>query len=141
MAHLKIGEILINQGLITDQQLQQAIESQHDEKGRIGEILVKHGLINEEQMIAALGIQLKMPYYSSDNPELLKPQQDESLKELVPADFAKKNCLLPLSKHMNSLTCVVNDPLDFLTIDNLRKLTGCEINLVIAAKASIDAGN
>lgn len=136
MTHLKLGEILIQRGLITEKQLQDAIVLQKKEKGRIGEILVKLGMISEENMAEALGTQLGIPYYSSNNLELLKPQ-GEDLDKLVPADFAKKNCVLPLSHHLNSLTCAVYDPLDLLLLDNLKRIAGCEINLVIATPTAI----
>ncbi|MBI5415740.1 MAG: Flp pilus assembly complex ATPase component TadA, partial [Candidatus Omnitrophica bacterium] len=137
MNHFKLGEILIKQGLISEKQLQDAIEVQKREKGRIGEILIKLGMISEEHMAEALGNQLGIPYHSSSTLELLQPQQDQDLDKLVPADFAKKNCVLPLSRHLNSLTCAVYDPLDLLLLDNLKRIAGCEINLVIATPTAI----
>ncbi len=137
MSHLKLGEILIRQGLVTEKQLQEAIAAQKKEKGRIGEILVKLGMITEEHMAEALGTQMGIPYYSSKNLDLLKPQQDQELEKLVPADFAKKNCVLPLSHHLNSLTCAVYDPMDLLLLDNLKRVAGCEINLVLATPTAI----
>lgn len=137
MEHLKLGEILINQKLITEKQLDQAIEYQKTDKGRIGEILISLNIISEEDMIAALGSQLGIPYYTSENAELLKPQKDQDLDKLIPADFAQKNTAMPLSKHLNSLTCAVHDPLDLLLLDNLRRITGHEINLVLAPKSVI----
>jgi len=137
MSHYRIGELLIKEGLITEKQLQTAIEQQKVENKRVGEILVDLGFISEENMIAALGAQIGIPYYSSENKDLLKPQEGEGLDKIIPSDFARKNTVLPLSKHMSSLTCAVNDPLDLLMLDNLRRITGCEINLVIATKAAI----
>ncbi|HBG61848.1 MAG: hypothetical protein A2Y03_04295 [Omnitrophica WOR_2 bacterium GWF2_38_59] len=137
MAHLRLGEILIKQGLITEQQLQRAIALQKKEKGRIGEILIKLGIINEEAMIEALGKQLNLPFYSSENTDLLTPAQGQGLEKIFTGEFAKNNCIIPLSKNMNSLTCAINDPLDFLTIDNLKKISNCEINLVIATRLTI----
>ncbi len=135
MAHLRLGEILITQGLITEEQLSSAIQSQKKEKGRIGEILIKLGIITEENMTRALGTQLGIPYYSSsENPELLKPQSDQELEQLISGGFAQKNFVLPLARHMNSLTCAVGDPLDLLLLDNLKRMTGCEINLVVASQ-------
>ncbi|HBR15469.1 MAG TPA: type II secretion system protein GspE [Candidatus Omnitrophica bacterium] len=132
MAHLKLGEILIKQGLINDEQLKKAIEFQKKGKGRIGEILIKLGYITEENMAAALSTQFGIPYYSSENAELLIPRNDQDLEKLVPGDFAKKNNILPLSKHLNTLTCAVIDPLDLLMLDNIKRITGCDVNLVIA---------
>ena len=115
MTHLKLGEILIRQGLITEKQLQEAIVAQKKEKGRIGEILVKLGMITEEHMAEALGTQMGIQHYSSKNLDLLKPQLDQELEKSVPAEFAKKHCVLPLSRHLNSMTCVVHDPLPSTT--------------------------
>lgn len=137
MQYLKLGEILIKQGLITENQLNKAIEHQKKEKGRIGEILIKLNIITEENMTAALGSQLGIPYHTAKNMELLKPQTDWDLQKLVPSDFAQKHIVLPISKHLNSLTCIVCDPLDLLLLDNLKRITGHEINLVIAPKSAI----
>ena len=121
MAHLKLGEILLKQGLVTEQQLNRAIDYQRVHKGRIGEVLIKLGIISEETITAALGIQLGIPYVSLEsNADLLKPKTDQNLDKLVPADFAKKNVVLPISKNINSLTCALSDPLDLLLLDNLR---------------------
>lgn len=138
MAHQRIGEILIKQGLITEDQLSRAIEAQKKDRGRIGEILINMSFLTEEDMSAALGKQLALPYYSSKDESLLKPEPTHDLTKLIPADFAKKNHILPLSRNMNSLTCAVNDPLDLLMIDNLKKISGCELNLIIATKTAID---
>ncbi|MDD5618493.1 MAG: GspE/PulE family protein, partial [Candidatus Omnitrophica bacterium] len=70
--------------------------------------------------------------------ELLKPASDKQLDLLIPKDFALKNLAIPLSKNMNSLTCAVFDPLDVILIDNIRKMTGCEVNLVVATKSDIE---
>ena len=137
MRHLKLGEILINQNLITEEQLKKAIEHQKKEKGRIGEILIKLEFISEEDMIAALGSQLGIPYYVTENVELLKPQSEQDLEKLISGEFAQKNMVLPISKHLNSLTCAIYDPLDLLLLDNLKRVTGHEINVVIASRSAI----
>jgi len=137
MAHLKLGEILISQGLITEAQLTKAIGVQKFEKGRIGEVLIKLGMITEENMAEALGSQLGIPYYASENSDLLIPQADQDLDKLIPKEFAQKNKVLLLSKHMNSLTCAVNDPLDLLLLDNLKRMTGHEINLVVSTSSAL----
>ena len=137
MAYLRLGEILVNQGLITEEQLNKAIEVQKKDKGRIGEVLIRLGFITEENMASALGTQLGIPYYSSENAELLRPQVDQELDKIIPQDFAQRHKVLPLAKHMNSLTCAVSDPLDLLLLDNLKRLTGCEINLVVATPSAL----
>jgi len=127
MARIRIGEILIKQGLITESQLQEAINTQKRQKGsRIGEILIQVGMIKEEDFAIA-------SYMSG----LLKPKTDQNLEKLVNFDFAKKNLVLPLSKNLHSLTCAIFDPLDFFALDNLKILTGCDLNLVIATKTDL----
>lgn len=134
MTHLMLGEILMRQGLITEQQVAEAVEVQKKEKERIGEIFVKLNMVREEDMIAALGTQLGIAYYTADNSNLFKPPTGKDLEKLVPLEFAKKNYVLPLSRHGHSLMCAVNDPLDLLLLDNLKKITGCEINIILAPK-------
>jgi len=135
---MKLGEILLQQNLITENQLNDAINLQKKERGRLGEILIKMGVLNEEDIICALGTQLKIPYSTRER-NLLKPELDQNLEKLVSHDFAKTNLVLPLSKKGSVLTCAISDPLDLLMIDNLKMVTGYEINLVIATRKDLMA--
>lgn len=134
--YLRLGEFLVKEGLITTEQLEQAISIQRQEGGRLGEIVVKLGMVKEEQMVAVLGKQLNIPYFSLGT-GMLKPAADQGLEQVIPQDFALKHSVLPLSRTLKSLTVAMSDPLDLILIDNLRKLTSCEINLVIATKPDI----
>jgi type IV pilus assembly protein PilB len=137
MARVRIGEILIKQGLLTDSQLQEAVSLQKRQKGtRLGEILIQAGMIKEEDFAVALSSQLSVPFASYMS-GLLKPKQDQSLEKLVNYEFSKKNLVLPLSKNLNSLTCAIFDPLNFFVLDNLKILTGCDLNLIIATKTDL----
>ena len=134
--YLKLGEILINEGLINAAQLEKAIAGQKQEGGRLGEVLVKLGMVKEDKMVAALGRQLNIPYFSLGT-GMLKPAVDQDLQQLIPRDFALKNFVLPLSRTLKSLTVAMADPLDLILIDNLKKITNCEINPVIATRTDI----
>ncbi|MCG8431324.1 MAG: Flp pilus assembly complex ATPase component TadA [Candidatus Omnitrophica bacterium] len=134
--YLRLGEFLVKEGLITPEQLEKAISVQRQEGGRLGEIVVKLERIKEDQMVAVLGKQLNIPYFSLGT-GMLKPAADQGLEEVIPQDFALKHAVLPLSRTLRSLTVALADPLDLILVDNLRKLTGCEINLVIATKPDI----
>ncbi|TRZ48984.1 type II secretion system protein GspE, partial [bacterium] len=134
--YLKLGEILISEGLLNATQLEKAIRVQEQEGGRLGEILVKLGMVKEDQLVAALGKQLKGPYFSLGT-GMLKPAVDQDLQQLIPRDFALKNFVLPLSRTLKSLTVAMADPLDLILIDNLKKITNCEINPVIATRSDI----
>jgi type IV pilus assembly protein PilB len=134
--YLKLGELLIKEGLITTADLDKAISHQRKDGGRLGEVLAKLGIVTEEQIVRVVGKQLGIAYYGRGT-EMLKPASDQKLENFIPHEFSVKNFVLPLSHTLKSLTVAMADPLDLILIDNLRKLTGCEINPVIATKSDI----
>jgi len=134
--YLRLGELLIREGLITASQLEKAISVQRQEGGRLGEVLIKLGMVKEDQMVAVLGKQLNVPYFSLGT-GMLRPVVDQGLDHLISQEFAFKNSVLPLSRTLRSLTLAMSDPLDLILIDNLKKLTGCDINPVIASHGDI----
>jgi type IV pilus assembly protein PilB len=134
--YLKLGELLIKESLITPADLDKAISFQRKEGGRLGEVLGKLGIATEEQIVRVVGKQLGIPYFSYGT-GMLKPSADQKLENFIPHEFSVKNFVLPLAHTLKSLTVAMADPLDLILIDNLRKLTGCEINPVIATKSDI----
>ncbi|HQJ15811.1 MAG TPA: ATPase, T2SS/T4P/T4SS family [Candidatus Omnitrophota bacterium] len=134
--YFKLGELLITEGLITPSDLDKAINHQRKEGGRLGEVLVKLGIVTEEQIVKVVGKQLGLAFFSF-SAGMLKPAIDQKLDQFIPHEFAIKNFVLPLSHTLKSLTVAMADPLDLILIDNLRKLTGCEINPVIATRSDI----
>jgi len=134
---LKLGEILIKEGLITEEQLQKALQTQLVEEAKLGEILVKLELVTEKDIAIALGKQLGIPYVSLSKGQL-KPAEDEDLEKLIPADIARRYKVLPISRHFNSLTVAMVDPSDLIILDNLKKITGCEINPIISTQSEIE---
>lgn len=132
----KLGEILMKEKLISEEDLQKAIEVQKKEKTRLGETLINLGLVSEKDIVLALSKQLAIPY-ASYNKGFLKPAEDQNLRKAVPEDFARRYMLLPISKHLNSLTVALMDPMDLITIDNLKRMTGCNINPIIATKSDL----
>ncbi|HOY09835.1 MAG TPA: hypothetical protein PLB05_07145, partial [Candidatus Omnitrophota bacterium] len=78
MMHYKIGEILLQQKLITEDQLQDAIAMQKRDGGRVGENLIKLGYLTEEDIVSALAAQLDLPYATPEN-ELLNPDISQDL--------------------------------------------------------------
>jgi type IV pilus assembly protein PilB len=136
--YLKLGELLVKEGLISAAELEKAITFQRQEGGRLGEIIVKLNFVKEEQIVRLLGKQLGIPYFTLGT-GMLKPAVEQKLENFIPHEFANKNFVLPLSHTLKSLTVAMVDPLDLILIDNLRKLTGCEVNPVIATR--VDIGN
>lgn len=134
---LKLGDILLKDGLITKEQLSKALQLQK-EKGveRLGTILVKMGIVSEKDVAAALSKQWGIPFASRDT-GILKPNLEQKLNALVPEEFARKNLVLPLFRHGASLTVALADPTDIVVLDHLRKLTGCNIHRVVAPPEDI----
>ncbi|MBI3312392.1 MAG: Flp pilus assembly complex ATPase component TadA [Candidatus Omnitrophica bacterium] len=133
----KLGEMLVEAKLVTPDQLAKALEVQRGTTKRIGEILVELNLVSEMDIMMALSKQLGVPYATRAS-GLLAPPKDQKLEKLIPAEFARQHLLLPLSRHLDSLTVVCVDPLDLITMDNLSRLTGCEISPVITTKRELE---
>lgn len=133
---LKLGEMLIKAKLITKKDLDRALEIQKRDGGWIGEILTALGVVSERDITATLGKQLDIPYASFDQ-GLLRPALDQDLEKLVPEGFARGHQVLPLARSLKSLTVALIDPLNLIVIDNLKKMTGCQINPLIATKTDI----
>jgi len=133
---LKLGEILINEGLINKSQLDEALRFQKLSGRALGDILVDRGFIKEIDLYNIIAKQLDIPFVSLKDGSL-KPSQDDNLEKLIPQSFARSQMILPLSKHLGSLTVALSNPLDLLAVDNLKKITGCDINPVIATKSDI----
>jgi type IV pilus assembly protein PilB len=134
--YLKLGELLIKEGLINQADFEKVINVQKQEGGRLGEIIVRLGITKEEDIVRVLGKQLGIPYFTLGT-GMLRPSAGQKLENFIPHEYAMKNYVLPLSHTLKSITVAMSDPLDLLLLDNLRKLTGCEINPVIATKADI----
>ncbi len=134
--YLRLGELLLKEGIITHDQLEKTLTIQRHEGGRLGEILIKLDVIKEEQLVVILGKQLNIPYFNLGTE--LKPAAEQNLEQLIPKDFALRNTVIPLSRTLRSLTVAMADPLDLILIDNLRKVTACEINPVIATRSDIN---
>ncbi|MFH1867884.1 MAG: ATPase, T2SS/T4P/T4SS family [Candidatus Omnitrophota bacterium] len=132
---LRIGEILMREGTLTQAQLDEALRSQKTSGRTLGDIIVDKGFTSEKDLANALAKQLDIPF-ASLNDGSLKPSGKE-MAELVPESFARSQIVLPLSKHLKSLTVAFANPLDLLVIDNLKKITGCEINPIIATKKDL----
>ena len=137
---LRLGEILLREGILTPDQLDKALKAQQKSKGEfLGSALVRLGFITEKNLAAALSSQLNIPYLARENWRL-NVSQLRSLIQLIPEAFARKNVVVPLSQNGRSLTVAMVDPTDIVVLDNLRKVTGCEIDAIIATKSDIEAG-
>ncbi len=135
-SRLKLGEILIKQGLITQPQLGEALHLQKRSGHHIGDILIENNFVSEKDVCDALARQLDIPFVSIKDGSLV-PSEEQRLEKLIPENFARQYMVLPLSKQANSLGVAVYNPLDLLVLDNLKRITGCEINPMIATRVDL----
>jgi type IV pilus assembly protein PilB len=132
----KLGEILLRQGHINTQQLNDALARQKDTKKRIGETLVALGHCSEEKVYAALADQWQIPFIPAD--EILQ-RTDKDVLNLVPEVFARENFVIPIQMTESSLIVAMSDPDDIVTIDQLQKLAKKVADVHLASPQAIVA--
>ena len=132
----RLGELLLKEGLVTEEQLAEALQHQEREGGRIGDAFVQLGYVTESDIVNVLAKQYHIPFATRTS-GLLRPQRGQGLEQLVPRNYAQEHVLMPISKNLNSLTVAFADPLDLIVIDNLTKMTRCQINPIVASKTDI----
>ena len=128
----KLGEILVRENLLTPVQLREALEFQREHGGRLGFNLVKMGLVSDDMITAVLSRQYGVP---SVNLELF--DVDESVIRLIPRDVADKYSVLPLSRVGATLTLAMVDPTNVFAMDDIKFMTGLNIEPVVVSEASV----
>ncbi|MCX6601265.1 MAG: ATPase, T2SS/T4P/T4SS family [bacterium] len=129
----KLGEILLRQGLINTQQLNEGLARQKDTRKRIGETLISLGHVAEEKVYAALAQQWQVPFIAAE--QLVDADRD--VLQLVPEVFARENRVVPLRYVENALVVAMSDPDDIVVIDQLQKLANHTIDVRLSAPAAI----
>ncbi|MBC7931626.1 MAG: Flp pilus assembly complex ATPase component TadA, partial [Rubrivivax sp.] len=128
----KLGEILVRENLLTPQQLREALEFQREHGGRLGFNLVKMGMVSDDMITAVLSRQYGVP---SVNLELF--DIDESVIRLIPREVAEKYSVLPLSRVGATLTLAMVDPTNVFAMDDIKFMTGLNIEPVVVSEASV----
>lgn len=128
MATTRIGELLVQHGVITRAQLKKGLQTQRIYGGKLGTNLVELGFLSDTELAGFLSKQLQMPCAVPADFEHI-PQQ---VLSLVPADFAAQHKLVPLSLEHNRLRVAISDPGDIKAIDELKFKVGKAIQAVIA---------
>src|SRR3982074_1870630 len=130
----KRGEILVRENFISPQHLRQALDYQREHGGRLGYNLVKLGLVTDEMITAVLSRQYGIP---SVNLDLF--QIDESVLRLIPQEVAQKYSVIPLSRVGATLTLAMVDPTNVFAMDDIKFMTGLNVEPVVVAEASVQA--
>ena len=129
-----IGEVFLRLGLITRDQLNQAIEKQKLLKRQesLGDVLVSMGFVTDKDRIRGLAEQWGVPFVDVGEVEI-----DATLVKLVPENVARKLKVLPIAKKNGKLTLAMKNPLDIFAIDEVRMMTGIDVEPTIASEEDI----
>ena len=132
MAANRLGELLVRNKLIDEQQLSKALEEQKASGGRLGASLVKLGFLKEEDLAAFLSRQYGVPSINLSEFEI-----DESVIKLVPAEVVQKYQLIPVNRAGSTLIVAMADPSNIFAIDDIKFMTGYNVEIVVSAENSI----
>ena len=130
--NLRIGQILINSGAITDEQLDAVLEKQKTTKKRVADILIEDGIVTEQQVCKALEQQLFIPYIDLDQIQI-----PEELGGIIPEDMANKHMVIPIEQEGRFLTVAIADPLNYQGLKDISIATKMKIKPVIGEASKI----
>lgn len=133
-ANKPLGAILVETGVITQNQLDDAINKNRESavKRRLGETLIELGYTTELQILKTLEFQYRIPFV-----DLAEIEIDKEAVSLVNEQIARRNTLIPIKKENNTLTVAMADPLNYLALDDVKRVTGLEIHQLIALSSDI----
>jgi len=129
----KLGEMLVKAQLITEAQLEEAINLQRREGGKLGSIVVRLGFCADQDIVSFLGMQYGVPAADLDQ----WPPIESTVIALVPAELANKHKVLPLQRSGNVLTMAMSDPTDIFAMDDVRFHTGYNIDPVVSSEMGL----
>ena len=129
---VRIGELLLKEKRITQEQLQQAVSHQKANGGKLGFNLVKLGMVRDEEITGILSKQYGVPSIN-----LAQFEIDASVVKLIPADTAQKYQIIPLSRSGATLTIAMTDPTNVFAMDDIKFMTGYNVEPVVASESAV----
>ncbi len=129
---LKIGEMLLDAQLITPQQLEEALEYQKEHGGKLGYNIVQLGFVEDEDITQLLSEQYGVPAINLAHFEI-----EENVIKLIPAETAQKYHVIPVSRQGATLTIAMTDPTNVFAVDDIKFMTGYNVEPVIASELAI----
>ncbi len=127
-----LGQILLDEGLVTREQLDKAIHTQQRSGGHLGRILVEQGVLTDQQLAKVLALQWGLPYVELGSLEI-----DDTVVKLIPQHLAQRHKVLAIERTRKKLKLAIADPLNVVAFDDVRLVTGLEIEPVVAAEEDI----
>ena len=130
----RLGELLVKAGQITNEQLRSALAKQREGGGRLGTNLVKMGLIQESALVEFLSKHFKVSAINLSSVDV-----DSAVVKIIPADVARKYTIMPVSKAGAKVTIAMLDPTNVFAMDDIKFMTGYNVEPVIASESAIRA--
>ncbi|MBU0505392.1 GspE/PulE family protein [bacterium] len=128
-----LDPVLVDEGLVTKDQMAIAKESQKNLGEPLEQVLMERGFVTEQQLLKALSKKIKTPFVSLGRFKL-----DPAVVKLIPAKLAKKYRAIPLFKIENKITIATSNPLDLLALDDLQATLGCNIEAMLTLDSDIE---
>src|SRR6267143_1953286 len=129
---VRLGEILVKESLITQDQLQKALEFQRANGGKLGSCLTKMGFITDDDITGVLSRQYRVPSINLKYYEI-----DPNVIKLIPQDTASRYQVIPLSRVGSVLTIAMTDPTNVFAMDDIKFMTGFNVEPVVASESAI----
>lgn len=133
MRYIRIGDLLVKSGAISQAQLEQALALQSESGERLGEVLQKHGFITEKQLIDTLMSQLGVEFIDL-NAYNLSPE----MAQLLPKSIAKKHMVVPIQASRTDIHLAMADPLNFVAIEEVQAVTRRRVVPYISASSAVE---
>ena len=133
MAHIRLGELLKSSGIISDEQLEVALELQKQTKQRLGDILIEYNFITNSELIEALQMQLGIDFI-----DLTAVSIPVELTKFVPRNIAKEHCIVPVKLASDNLYIAMSDALDFIAQEVVKKISNKNVIPMIATKKAVE---
>ncbi len=128
----RLGELLVRNQLVNEDQLKKALDAQKVDGGRLGASLIKLGYIKEDELAAFLSKQYGVPSINLSEFEI-----DSAVIRLLPAEVAQKYQIIPINRAGSTLIVAMSDPSNIFAIDDIKFMTGYNVEVVVAPEASI----
>ena len=133
MKYIRLGDLLVKSGTITQEQLDEALKLQADTGERLGTVLQKHGFITEKQLIDTLMSQLGVEFIDLNGYSI-----PSEMAQVLPKSIAKKHGVVPIRVTRTDVYLAMADPLNFVAIEEVRSVTRRRVIPLIAASAAVD---
>ena len=130
----RLGELLVNNGLITPKQLDEALQEQKISGNKLGSSLVKLGIISEKNLVSFLSRHYGVPAI-----DLNEIQIDPEAMKMIPADVIFKYQAIPIKRIGSTLRVAMSDPSNILAIDDIKFLAGCHVEVFVSTESAIKA--